>query len=206
MHRLLLIYRNPPTSTHPPTFLMASPTKRVRSLHADDTRNSSYYERRAGYPLPDKAFFKDQSGGKRTKVHYMDENLVRGFNLTPGEFYRLRESVIPHLIKDGLYKTDFKDTYSQWDLYAIIDAVMQPHRILRLKPNYNQVAAYWRHNMFLKFLTRVAIWMEENASVMFSVNGELMLIPRDANWSWGSERQHEAFKDFFSSTSICLFI
>jgi hypothetical protein len=80
----------------------------ARLIDANDECNPKYYIRRVGYPLPDWQFYEGRTDRKypRQKVSYSQEKFVHGFDLTCGEFYRLREWLVPPLIEGQLYKQD----------------------------------------------------------------------------------------------------
>jgi hypothetical protein len=166
-----------------------------KTLDADDTRNPAYYELRAGYAEPDIDFFERKKDGKRTKVHYTDENFVQGFNLTCGEFYRLREAIAPHLIANGLYKLNFKDTDVEWQLFDVYDKVLQNHALIKQKSSTLAIPAYWAHKMLWKFLTRLGGWLNDNES--FFHGKRTLELPKDSRWSWGPEREHKDYNGFY---------
>jgi hypothetical protein len=96
-------------------------------IEADNTRNPSYYEPRAIYALPTKSFYEDRTHTSQPHkaVKYTEETFVRGLNLRCGEFYRLREATVPHLIENKLYKQDFDTQDVKWDLYEVYAKVLK---------------------------------------------------------------------------------
>ena len=119
-----------------------SAAKDHRKLHADNIRNPTYYVVRAGYAVARKDFYEGRDKAKKLAVDFTDENFVRGFNLTPGEYYRLRENIHLDLLHKGLYKKDFKERLTRWDLYKILSRKLLNYTTLTSKSGYNQILYY----------------------------------------------------------------
>ncbi|KAI4707583.1 hypothetical protein J4E89_007688 [Alternaria sp. Ai002NY15] len=61
-----------------------------RKLDADDRRNPTYYEERAGHPKAKSSFYtpRDRLTMRKVRPRYSKENFVAGLDLTCGAFYR----------------------------------------------------------------------------------------------------------------------
>jgi hypothetical protein len=79
----------------------------------------------------------------RQKVTYSQEKFVRGFDLTCGEFYRLREWLVPLLIEGQLYKQDLGKHDVKWDLCKFHEETCK-HSTLASK---TMVPLYWTQKM-----------------------------------------------------------
>ena len=126
-------------------------------LSADDPRNPSYYERRAGYSVADNYFFENRRSDDqpRSKVRWSKENFVRGFDLTCGEFYRIREKTLQYLLLNVDYKSKLND--QKWELYEAYEW-MEKHELLENK----KVPAYWKRKMIQKFVSGLCGWLHQN--------------------------------------------
>lgn len=172
-------------------------------ISSDDERNPVYYELRAGHPPPDAAFYENRKDGNQSTIHFTDENFVRGFNLTTGEYYRLRQDMANLLLPKQLYLRNFSDTDTERDVWPISKQIWG-HKTIREAMNSPRVPPYWKFNMVFRFVTRIATWLKSNN---ISVeNGKLKTFPKEAIWTWGPLRQHEDFDGWYQFQHIQLSI
>jgi hypothetical protein len=165
-----------------------------RKIHADDTRNPSYYERRAGYPVPDQFFYEGRTSEAelRQAVHYTQEMFVCGFDLTCGEFYRFREDLFPVIIEKKLHQRNLAQPDVKWDLYEVYEEALQ-HRLLKKK----NAPPYWRRKMIQNFVRETATWLVHNSDKINEVENSILGLPRDANWAFGPERKSKPFDGYY---------
>ena len=163
-------------------------------LSADDPRNPSYYERRAGYSVADNYFFENRRSDDqpRSKVRWSKENFVRGFDLTCGEFYRIREKTLQYLLLNVDYKSKLND--QKWELYEAYEW-MEKHELLENK----KVPAYWKRKMIQKFVSGLCGWLHQNNDLVDEEESELTNLPTDFSWKWGPDRRHQTFNGWFQS-------
>jgi hypothetical protein len=161
------------------------------TLNADDVRNPTYYEKRAGWPEADDAWFRGRGNmpeGTTKKdavvgiMQFTKLNFVTGFDLTCGEYYRLREDVVNLLLVEKLFKHNFKNPETNWALYEIYGEV-ERHTLLRNK--IERCPPYWAHYMITQFVTKdVAEWIDYQKHLLDpeNITGTL---ERSSNWTWG---------------------
>jgi hypothetical protein len=144
----------------------------------NDARNPKYYEKRAGYPLPGDAWYRNSSpAGDHVPMTFSKENFVRGFNLTCGEFYILRDALVPLLRNDNFYLRDFhKDMDAKWSAWNIWDQ-MNKHKLLQ-----HTTPLKWRHDMLWKWISSTSLWIEKHKDELDAGNQP------DKGWQWGPER------------------
>ncbi|KAL1597146.1 hypothetical protein SLS60_008728 [Paraconiothyrium brasiliense] len=175
--------------------LISPPQVAVEKLHTDSTKNPGVYELRAGYPAPTQAWLnaKEDYKTKAGELTYSQENLVRGLNITIGEFYTLRSEAVKLLRQNLLYTKDFsKDATVKWDR-ADIELKLKNNSLWRkslvgpAKPR-----AYWHTFMVTNFVTSTAKWMEKNKEII-----EKGDVPHDGRWSWGPHRESQEWDGWF---------
>jgi len=149
------------------------------SLPIYDPRNPKYYEKRAGYPLPDAAWYRntDEKTGNHVPMTFSKENFVQGFNITCGDYYTVRADLIPLLRKDDFYlKNLHKDIDAKFDAWLIWEELDQ-HILLT-----HSAHSKWRHDMLWRLISSTSLWIEKHRVALD--DGE---IP-DKGWEWGPER------------------
>jgi len=175
-----------------------------RLLHADDKRNPSYYLPRAGHPAPTKEFYEGRENGEGTAqpVSYTHEKFVRGFDLTCGEFYRLREAMIPHLLEDGLYAKSLNEPNPKWEMWEVYEKALQ-HGLLKEK----KVPPYWKHKIIHRFIQDLAMWMVKK-NLAFEGQGENWRaeLPRDFNWEFGADIMFDRFEGWYQFQHLVVMI
>jgi hypothetical protein len=156
---------------------LAAMTKNPFPVH--DNRNPKYYERRAGYPLPDAAWYRntDKQTGGHVPMTFSKENFAQGFNITCGDYYTVRDALVLLLRKDDFYLKDFhKDMDAKFDAWLIWEKLDQ-HILLR-----HPAASKWRHDMLWRFISSTSLWIERHKDALDDGN------PPDKGWVWGPER------------------
>jgi hypothetical protein len=88
----------------------------------------------------------------RKEPYYTTENFVRGFDMTVGQFYCLRESIIPDLLKDQLYRVDKNEVDTKYEVHELY-AKLQEDPLLSIPMVY----VYWKKQMIRNFVRAVAI-------------------------------------------------
>jgi hypothetical protein len=74
----------------------------TNTIPADDIRNPSFYEIRAGYPKATEEFYYGlDKDGNRTPPRYCKEYFGCGFNLRCDTFYRLRHKIARGVLEKG---------------------------------------------------------------------------------------------------------
>jgi hypothetical protein len=143
-----------------------------------DERNPKHYERRAGYPLPDSAWYRNTNDdGDHVPMTFSKENFVRGFNITCGEYYVIRDALVTLLHQDDFYKKDLhKDMNAKYKAWEIWEKMFE-HALLQ-----HPVPLKWRHNMLWKWISGTSSWIERHKDALD--NGD---VP-DKGWEWGPDR------------------
>ncbi|CAE6998987.1 hypothetical protein HRS9139_04061 [Pyrenophora teres f. teres] len=146
-----------------------------------DSRNPKYYEKRAGYPLPDAEWYRNSKDetGDHIPMTFSKENFVQGFNLTCGQYYILRDHLVKALRKDDFYKKDFhRDMDAKFDAWNIWDE-LNKHPLLQ---NASNAHPKWRHDMLWKWISGTSLWIEKHVEALD--NG----MTPDKGWEWGPDR------------------
>lgn len=162
-----------------------------QALSVDDITNPAYHQKRAGYPPATESWLLGQENKKSPgDLVYSQENLVRGLNVTVGQFYTLRRDLIRLLDVDvppfegKLYELDFdtdKDTkWIRYEIYRNIQEhpIWMNYRNATRKPPY-----YWLFFMVMEFVSTTAKWMHKHKDELQQGS-----IPFDGRWIWGPER------------------
>ncbi|KAI4707579.1 hypothetical protein J4E89_007684 [Alternaria sp. Ai002NY15] len=165
-----------------------------RLLQADDVHNPSYYELRAGHPPPNDNFYygRESDTEPKSEPHFTEDNFIRGFNMTPGQFYRLREEIIPLLLKGKLYRVQKQGTDLKYPLHEIY-AHVRKQEMIKASPAH----VYWKKQMIRNFVGCVAQWLKTNESHIDDANEALFFLPREAHWNWGLARKHPKPDGFY---------
>ncbi|CAE6998997.1 hypothetical protein HRS9139_04059 [Pyrenophora teres f. teres] len=143
-------------------------------------QDSSLKIPRAGYPLPDAAWYRncDPKTGTHIPMTFSKERFVQGFNLTCGEYYILRDHLVKALRKDNIYKKKFNDPNVDYDhLWPIFDDLNR-HPLLQ-----NDAHVGWRHHMLFRWVTVTAAWITQLEKKIPDVN-TYPFLPAE-NWKWG---------------------
>ena len=135
---------------------------------------------RAGYPLPDADWYRntDEKTGHHVPMTFSKENFVQGFNITCGDYYILRDTLIPLLRKDDLYKKRFNNANVDYDyLWPIFDK-LKAHTLLQHSAHVG-----WRHQMLFRWITVTAEWIKR----LEKADGDVKNFPflPQENWRWG---------------------
>ncbi|OAL46019.1 hypothetical protein IQ07DRAFT_624133 [Pyrenochaeta sp. DS3sAY3a] len=133
-----------------------------------DSRHPQYYERRAGYPIPSPNWYRNSDKkGNHVPMTFSKENFVQGFDLTCGEYYILREALVPRLLKDDLFKKKFNNPNVDYDILWPIFDKMTKHPLLQ-----HDIHDGWKHHMLFRWIT--------NFDTGFGY------LPPE-NWKWGCD-------------------
>ncbi|KAF1843823.1 uncharacterized protein K460DRAFT_378880 [Cucurbitaria berberidis CBS 394.84] len=136
------------------------------STRRDAFKDASHTTELAGYPLPDKDWYRHRNNnGEYAAVTFTKEKSIQGFNLTCSKYYILRDALVPLLHKDDIYKKRFNDANVKhddlWPIFVTIcehDLVQHPTHI------------GWKHDMLFR-------WFKTTAETF-------PFLPAD-HWKWG---------------------
>lgn len=183
------------------------------ALLADDPRDPSYYEYRAGYNMPTTEWF--YSGSElgdgeedtrvRTRPTYSKMNLVRGFNMRLGDSYRLRESTAEYVVQRNLHTANLGTTDAKWDiedLVARLKRVIAQHT--EQQTDMDPISAYWKYCMLRDFVARTARWAKKHK--LRIEKGKIANLPGNANWKFGPSRKSAPFAGMFQRQHLTLLI
>ncbi|KAE8862892.1 hypothetical protein CFE70_000769 [Pyrenophora teres f. teres 0-1] len=135
---------------------------------------------RAGYPLPDAAWYRNAD--PTTRVHvpmtFSKEKFVQGFNLTCGEYYILRDHLFTLLSSRDIYKMRFNNPNVDYDYLWPIFEDLNKHPLLQ----YNAHVG-WRHQMLFRWMTVTAAWMKQLDKKTSDIK-TFPYLPAE-NWKWG---------------------
>ncbi|KAI4707580.1 hypothetical protein J4E89_007685 [Alternaria sp. Ai002NY15] len=177
-----------------------------RKLDADDRRNPTYYEERAGHPKAKSSFYtpRDRLTKLRVRPRYSKEKFVIGLDLTCGAFYRYREMFALDIIQRGLHKQDWTKAENNWDIELLYDAA---YNRLFSEDKHSHIPEYWRYCMLHDFLAKTSRWVQKHklrlkkklkkASTANRQGPAIANLHKRAHWSWGKLRESPKFDGFF---------
>jgi len=164
-----------------------------RTLPADDPRNPSYYEDRAGYSKRDLAWYHNKNDrGENTMMNYSKENFVSGWNMECGQFYKIRKALALEVLRRGLPQLALKSIQAQFEIYEVMEWL---ERLLNKNGRLSVVPAYWREHSKKDFVVRIVAWVKKYK--MRLEGGDIVNFSQKAKWKWGPHRQSEEFKGIF---------
>ncbi|KAH5708676.1 hypothetical protein HBI18_236910 [Parastagonospora nodorum] len=162
-------------------------------LDADDRRNPTYYELRAGYKKPDAQWYTGGPVGLRQRPIFTKENLIQGMNWTCGAFYRKRKRIAALVLSTLIHQQDLRDFNAKWDLAEVVD---QASKIL-FSDKSDATPAFWRDCMAKGFVVKMIYWCNKHNLRLDPTTQAVMNLPRKANWKWGEGRQASIFDSYF---------
>jgi hypothetical protein len=136
--------------------------KRER-LEYYDARSPAYYEKRAGHPPPTSEWYRNTNDScQHVRMTFSQENFVRGFDLTVGEYYKVRQVCVNEIISRQVFKKDFKKSMAaKLEAWMICD-VLYTHELLQNKPGNLAVPAKWRDDMIWSFISGMCTFVRNN--------------------------------------------
>ena len=172
---------------------------KVDRLYADDIRNPNYYVPRAGHGKPDAFWYEGRKSANEdmAKMPYSKESFVQGFDLTPGDFYRLLDKVRSLLLVDGLYKKKKKALEAKWALHEIY-ATLYKDPLLQGPPGLNPpIPEYWKSKMIRKFVQNTSQSVKLNSHCINNEGTGFLKTFKQYTWKWGPGiDDHESSKYF----------
>ncbi len=183
-------------------------------LVADDARNPTYYERRAGYPKPTQEWY---YGGKTRDEWqlpvYTKERFVTGFDLSTGQFYQLRRRVARYLLRHKCHQLVLGSMNAYWKIEEMINDVLAHfdqyvryrNGIERSTIAVLKIPVLWQRIMIREFIIDTIRSVQENKVTL--KDGEL-----DENyavkwtWEWGPYREGPNFDGFFQLQHLTIVI
>ena len=144
----------------------------------------------AGHPVPAKGWYRNTSPtGSYTPMPCTKENFIRGFFLSRGDFYIIRDEVVEALKQNDIYKIkNLNEPTVMFDSVWPIFSMVEKHPIMS-----HPVPMGWKYHMIFKFIYATAAWMRE-----LDENNQLAWPCYPAE-TWGPARQVESQK---SKTSL----
>ena len=179
-----------PSSTHLRTMSFSA------SLPADDTRNPSYWELRAGCPPPNEEFYTGGPVGERQRPVYTKETYVRGLNLTCGEYLRHRESTATKILQMGLLnmKDKISIDYAKASLHRWhYNRLFDPDAAGGL----SNIPEFWRDTIVRDFIQSQLDWTREHKLQLTPDGNKIVNLPLKATWRWGPCREGPSFSGLF---------
>jgi hypothetical protein len=169
----------------------------------NDRKNPQYWERRIRYPVATREWLdcKENKAAEHSDPQYTGETFCRGFNLTAGEFYRLKEKAIPLLLEKDLFKKDWAKDWRQVRWAATkIEKTMKEEPLLKMNRLPIEPEPFWVDYMVHEFVLACKKWMEQYEAQIrdgsYYISGRWKHGPESTyqQWQWKGHYQYQHLK------------
>ncbi|KAF2442679.1 hypothetical protein P171DRAFT_495856 [Karstenula rhodostoma CBS 690.94] len=169
----------------------------------DDPRNPQYWEKRIGYPIATRDWLdcKENGATEHSDPQFTGEAFCRGFDLTAGQFYRLKKKAIPLLLENDLFKKDWAKDWRQvrWDATRI-ERIMKDEPLLEMDRLPVKPEPFWVDYMVHEFVLACKKWMEQYEAQVrdgsWYISGRWKHGPESTylQWQWKGHYQYQHLK------------
>ncbi|KAH4064885.1 hypothetical protein HBH64_037150 [Parastagonospora nodorum] len=160
-----------------------------------DKRNPVTHILRVGYPPAQTSFYENKVDDVVQPMPYTMTKFVRGLDMTPLDFYRVRERAVIVMHEDGFMNTKMKNYEGAWAIQSWI------HKILAWPEfHYKEVPELWNRTIIIDFLVSCQRWYHDQSTKskdpMRIKSNRLVNVPK-TKWEWAPDTTLEEFDGYY---------